>query len=598
MWHDANENLRPYIEFFQRSNSKFCFDVEQERYEIPPYTFAGLDTYFNYLSVARWKKYTSAQSFQLNLQMQGVFSVELFEIYKSSKYPNYRTLGEFKFSLAEKEWITIDIPQTDAPMVAFNITTFSITYFYQGNYSASVEEKDLQTVNLSLVSTTFKKEKFIMKNIEQLRNKLINSASELYGHVFLHVIDNGRTLNPNDFDQEYVKIYPNPNVGGSGGFSRGMLEALKMPVPQTHVLLMDDDIILEPESIIRTYHLLRIVRKEYQSYFISGAMFDFDIRERQYEDVGYVHMEDASYGPAKPVFDMRWLENILENEYIHAYPAENSYAGWWFCCIPTKTIQQNGLPLPLFVRGDDVEFSLRNHADFITLNGICVWHVGFAGKFNASMELYQVHRNSLIIQATSQICQNVDFMKRIKVMFWKEITRFAYNNAEQLLDAVSDYLNGPDFLLRPNGEEILREHSKMNDKLIPLSELKKEVEIPDEDPYTHIKLNVFSKFLYIVTINGHLLPNFLLKNGSSVIAYDWYFVPGKNFLRKKLIAVNKKDKTGCIRIINRKRAFELIKDYFILMSRYKKEKDKVDKQYVDTYKTLTSSSFWSDYLSQ
>lgn len=88
------------------------------------------------------------------------------------------------------------------------------------------------------------------------------------------------------------------------------------------------------------------------------------------------------------------------------------YAGWWFCCIPMKMIKQNGLPLPLFIRGDDVEFSLRNHAKFITMNGICIWHMGFTYKFNASMELYQVHRNSLILQAVSEVCQNVDFMNR------------------------------------------------------------------------------------------------------------------------------------------------------------------------------------------
>ena len=296
MWHDANENLRPYIEFFQHSDTKSCFDLQQKGYEIPSYQCVNFDTYFNYLSVDKWKKYTCAQTFQLNLQMQGTFTIELFSVYKTSKYPNFQTLAEYQYSLLEKSWIVIDIPQTDAPIVAFSISTLSNTFFYQGNYSASVYEEDLQEVNLSLVSTTFKKEQFILRNIELIKEKLLGSSSELNNHLFVHVVDNGRTLDPQAIEQENLKVYLNMNVGGSGGFTRGMLEALKMDIPQTHVLLMDDDIILEPESIIRAYHLLRMVKKEYQHHFISGAMFDYDIRERQYEDIGFVHIEDASYG--------------------------------------------------------------------------------------------------------------------------------------------------------------------------------------------------------------------------------------------------------------------------------------------------------------
>ena len=596
MWHDANENLRPYIEFFQHSDTKSCFDLQQKGYEIPSYQCVNFDTYFNYLSVDKWKKYTCAQTFQLNLQMQGTFTIELFSVYKTSKYPNFQTLAEYQYSLLEKSWIVIDIPQTDAPIVAFSISTLSNTFFYQGNYSASVYEEDLQEVNLSLVSTTFKKEQFILRNIELIKEKLLGSSSELNNHLFVHVVDNGRTLDPQAIEQENLKVYLNMNVGGSGGFTRGMLEALKMDIPQTHVLLMDDDIILEPESIIRAYHLLRMVKKEYQHHFISGAMFDYDIRERQYEDIGFVHIEDASYGPVKPSFDMRRLNYILENECLGDNHPENTYAGWWFCCIPTVKIKENGFPLPLFVRGDDVEFSIRNHAEFITLNGICVWHVGFAGKFNAAMELYQVHRNSLIIQSASQICQEIDFIKRIKIMFWKEITRFAYNNAEQLLDAVDDYLRGPDLIFSPNGENILKEHAEKNDRLIPLSELRKTIKIPDEDPYGHIKLNYLSKLLYILTINGHLLPGFLLKKRAAAIAYDWHFVPGKNFLRKNLVAINPGENTGCMRTINRKKAFQLIKRYFVLMSRYKREKEKVAQKFRESLSVFSSENFWLNYL--
>ena len=82
------------------------------------------------------------------------------------------------------------------------------------------------------------------------------------------------------------------NVGGAGGFTRGMIEALELPKKPTHVLLMDDDVMVMPESLFRTYYLLRLLKDEYKKCFLSGAMFDYDIRQKQYEDVGFVHKAD------------------------------------------------------------------------------------------------------------------------------------------------------------------------------------------------------------------------------------------------------------------------------------------------------------------
>ena len=48
--------------------------------------------------------------------------------------------------------------------------------------------------------------------------------------------------------------------------------------------------------------------------------------------------------------------------------------------ISTKLIKENGLPLPIFVRGDDIEFSMRNNKEIVSLNGINVWHDPFILK--------------------------------------------------------------------------------------------------------------------------------------------------------------------------------------------------------------------------
>ena len=117
-----------------------------------------------------------------------------------------------------------------------------------------------------------------------------------------------------------------------------------------------------------------------------------------------------------------------------------------------------------------------------------------------------------------------------------------------------------------------------------------------DDPYEYKRLSLWSKAWYVLTINGHLLPGFMLRNFPSVIAYDWFFVPGKNFRRKHLIAVNSNDNTGYLRTINRKRCFALIKRYRKVVKNYKKNHTKVEKQYRDHFAEMTTVKFWKNYL--
>lgn len=595
--YDIDANLQNYHELTVKGrNSKdmpLCYDPKKQCHVLKKFNFASFMTYFNCLQTRRWKRFTNVQSFRLHLVVKGKLSAELYDIYRISSNCNLRLAKTEVHTAEEVSEITIDIPESRNPLFGFCITALEDLEIYGGWYSALVEENDVHDVRISLVTTTFKKQEFIKNNIKMLKECVLNN-SELKDSIFVHIIDNERALDPEKLNCEGLKVYSNNNTGGAGGFTRGMIEALSLEKEPTHILLMDDDVMIIAESIFRTFYLLRILKEEFSGRFLSGAMFDYDIRERQYEDIGFVHKKDASYGPLKPRLDMRLLSSLITNEFVSQENLENAYAGWWYCCIPAEKIKENGLPLPVFVRGDDVEFSLRNKAEFLTLNGICIWHVGFAGKFNAAMELYQVHRNSFIISAASGICTDISFIDRIRTLFWHNLTEFAYANAEQLLDSVEDFLKGPEFLETLNGEQSLREHSAKNEKLMPVSSI--EGYNVSQDPYEYKRLNIIQKFIYVVTINGHLLPGFLLRNTPSVIAFDWFFVPGKNFLRKRLIAVNKNDNTGCMRTISRKKCFELLKRYRQVMKNYSKNHIKTEKEYREKFSEMTSEKFWRNYL--
>lgn len=601
MQHNADANLRKYSELMHRGTFEgrpldLLYNPEEKCHIVKKYDTVDFTSYFNCLQVSNWKQHTFADNFKLAVTFSGKGVIELIEVFRNSKNVNCSIMLSKVIESEEKTQIIIDIPATDKPLVSFNICAHEELKIYDACYMAEVQEENIRNIKISMVSTTFKKEAFIKNNIKLIKEHVLSDDSDMKGNIFVHVIDNGRTLNPEEFNCEDLMVYPNPNVGGSGGFTRGMIEAIHLDAKPTHILLMDDDVMVMHESLFRLFYLLRIVKPEYEECFVSGAMFDYDLRETQYEDVGYVHKADGSYGPLKNRLDMRRVSSLLDNEEMGKRVESDCYAGWWFCCIPMTLIDKNGLPLPVFVRGDDVEFSIRNNAKFLTLNGIAIWHVGFAGKFNAAMELYQVHRNSLVIQAASYICKDIDFIKRMRTLFWKELTRFAYNNAEQILDAIDDFMQGPDFLKNTVGELCLKEHAGKNDKLVPISELPSEYNLANADCYSYRRLNLFKKAVYVLTINGHLLPGFMLRRWPEVVAFDWFFVPGKNFRRKRLIALNPNDNTACIREMSRKRCFKLIKRYRKTMKNYKKNHLKIEQAYRNEFNNLTSEEFWREYL--
>lgn len=573
---------------------KMRYDIEHSALCMPKYHIADFMSYLNAFSLHKWKKYTNLLALKLHLQIQGECIVRLVGYTLNVSNPVKRVLKECKYCLRECSEIMIDYPETQMELLAFEVETDSDCRLFEGWYEGEFSEEDQRTVNLSIATTTFKKEEFIQSNLKLLQNELLNGNDEIKDHIWVHVVDNGRTLVPEEWNSDKITIHPNKNVGGSGGFTRGMIESIEQPEDITHVLLMDDDVIILPESIRRMYYLLQMLKPNFDEYFVSGAMLCYEAMNVQHEDVGFVH-SDGSYGPQKNQLDHTLLCDILQcdQEYLER---QNMYAGWWFCCIPMRAIKKNGLPLPLFIRGDDVEFSLRNQAKFITMNGICIWHMGFTYKFNAYMELYQVHRNSLILQAVSGVCQNIDFMNRITKLFRARLLSLDYNGAELLLDSIEDFLKGPEFIMQDLGEKIMQEKSKKNEKMLDLRGFSG-LDIDLNAVYQDLPRPFLHKWLYRITYNGHrLCSEKCLKEGPGIVAYDWFYSPEHVFWFKKLLAVNPYLKTGSLRVFDKNRYRELVKRSKRLLKEYESTKDTLTGRYRASKKQMTSIEFWRKYL--
>src|SRR6185437_8080062 len=67
-----------------------------------------------------------------------------------------------------------------------------------------------------------------------------------------------------------LQLVEQDNFGGAGGFTRCLLEATDMG-NATHVLLMDDDAVIEPECVLRAAAFLSLAR---QDLAVGGYMLD------------------------------------------------------------------------------------------------------------------------------------------------------------------------------------------------------------------------------------------------------------------------------------------------------------------------------------
>lgn len=552
-------------------------------------------TYINACSYEKWRTYTKAGRAVLYLDVQGDFRVCYLGYRKEVVMIERTEFASEEYHLTGRQTVRFMFPENQERMLGFELYPLGPCTIFGGYYTLTCEESDLNDVTLCIATTTCRKEEFIKKNVELLKSKILEQGDDAARDLYVHVVDNGRTLTERDISGKHVCLHPNHNTGGSGGYARGMIESLNQTPKATHVLLMDDDVLVLPESIVRTYKLLRLMKPEYQDHFISGAMLYYEEPYRQHEDIGTVR-SDGVWLTLKPRYDHGFLDSNLDNEKAFVNQ-KNEYAGWWYCCIPARVIEKNGLPLPVFIRGDDVEYSLRCKAEILTMNGIFVWHMGFVTKYNAALVEYQEFRNMLIAKACSDILEDTDIYGITMRAYRAAILKFHYEAAELVLRGFEDFLKGPSFLEVDHGERILKENSKLNDEMVPLNDIPG-VDILDVfSCYYDPPRKGFETFLYRLTYNGHRFwPKFLRKKKYGYIAFDHSYQPSKMVLREHLVAVNPYTRTGKLRTMDKSRYKALMARYRKAVRYYRRNRKKIENDYRDARGWLTCEEFWRKYL--
>ena len=93
-----------------------------------------------------------------------------------------------------------------------------------------------------------------------------------------------------------LTIHDQPNLGGSGGYSRVMYEALKNTDCE-QILFMDDDIRIEPDSILRALALNRFAKTP---TLVGGQMLNLQEPSHLHVMGEMVDSRRTSCGPTPP----------------------------------------------------------------------------------------------------------------------------------------------------------------------------------------------------------------------------------------------------------------------------------------------------------
>lgn len=490
------------------------YDELEGRLIFQKHSELAFNTYFNSFSLGKWCYYTRIKTLYLRLNFKGRFIVRVV----SSALNEQKTVSSVIYvgtiAQADKNLIEIPISKIQNGSIYFKLEALEAnSEFHGGEWCTLIEEEDFTRSKIAMVICTYKREEYLKKNIELLNERLFDQTDpSLKEGLYIYIVDNARTLDPRHYAGPNMRVIQNINAGGAGGFARGMLEAQadEEQYSFTHVLLMDDDVRLEPESITRTLSFLKLIKPEFAQAFIGGSMLRLD-RPATVHESGAL-FDSGGYHPVKPNLDLKLWSNVLFNE----IPERFNYFAWWYCVIPLSVITEDNLPLPIFMRLDDIEYGLRNMKQGITLNGISIWHQPFERRHSSALEYYHM-RNFMIIAACGTV--KIHSYRMVNVFLRKiglALLHYDYEECTQVLNAVEDYYKGPDWLISQDPERL---HARISSKVTIFKDVNKldfELNLRQYFNSLHFLDTGFKKLIRRITFNGLVLP----ARGDRVVTND------------------------------------------------------------------------------
>lgn len=441
----VNDDL--YVEFRKGSGER-----TRHRVALDKGARISTNTYFGRFAASYWQRWTTVTEVEasLRIESEGRFRVRMV----ASDIAGHRRILETRDGSGSSEvtltspldkfvdggalWIEVD--SLDAPMTIDHL-----------EWTVAAPE----TVRpVSVAICTFNRADDCAETVAALASDA--TVRDLLSSVY--VVDQGNDLVKDrarfteaaDKLGDKLKYLQQPNLGGAGGFSRGLFEATSNGTDLADVILMDDDILCEPETVLR---LNAFANMTVEPTLVGAQMMYLlnpDFLNVGAEDVDLKTLHHGQRVP-KALINTSMLKKRQERR------VDAGYNAWWTCLIPAEVVEAIGLPVPIFFQWDDVEYGIRaRKAGFVTvtLPNAAVWHADFYWKDFDDWARYFSTRNSLVV---GSLHSDLD-TKGLSRQFFRQISEFLvgmqYGLAFTTLKGIEDYLDGPE-ALRDGGIEAM-----------------------------------------------------------------------------------------------------------------------------------------------
>lgn len=360
-------------------------------------TTLRLCTYFNAFPAAYWAHWTDATAVQLDVLLDREAAVT---VWRSDPDGTAERVSARRASA-----VCLDLPLdgfVEGGMYWFEVQADEDTELLAARWSV---ESERAPGTLSIGITTFNRPGYCLSQLRAVAGE--PALLDILDTV--HVVDQGTDLvsaQPGFAEVaaalgEKLHLFQQPNLGGSGGFSRAMLETLDAGRSR-YVLLLDDDAISEPEAIVRA---VAFADHATGPVLVGGAMFHLDDRCVRYTQGETI---DFTNGLARPIpgvpYNVDFATQPLRGQDHRR--RDVLFNGWWMTLIPTSVLTSQGLGMPFFIKWDDLEYALRcirSGVATVSLPGVAVWHQAWHNKFSwRNWETYFTERNMCLALISHQ----------------------------------------------------------------------------------------------------------------------------------------------------------------------------------------------------
>lgn len=406
-------------------------------------------TYFNAFPAGYWARWTRVETVILTITTEGSGSIEVFESDEDSESRVIRdyvvdgtatTVVELPLTGHRKGgWLWFDLLPS-----AEGLSLIEATW--------STEATPRTDKKASIGITTFNKPGYCVDTLHTLAEA--PATRSVVDAVYLVDQGNSKVVDHDGFDAaarelgEQLRVIDQGNLGGSGGFSRAMLETLDAGT-SGFTLLLDDDVEIDPEAI---YRLVQFGRFATAPTIVGGHMFDLlnpSVLHAWAEvlDLRYFMWRPGPAAHSRHNFRER---NLRATPWAH-HRDDADYTGWWMCLIPVEAMRQVGLSLPVFIKWDDAEYSVRARSAGIrtvSLPGSALWHVAWIDKDDSrDWQSYFHARNRLIAALVhSDYPRGGRLFSNLRRIDIKHLLCMEYYAAQLRERAYRDVLRGPDHL--------------------------------------------------------------------------------------------------------------------------------------------------------